>query len=106
MRTSVQDTLRQGLVAGLIGYVAVGIVFGIVDMIQRHSPFHTAAVLGATLFYGFQDPAQITVAAPYVFAYNGLHLLVFLLFGMIGAWLADLAYLLWAHPLIRKAQAW
>ena len=160
MKTSWQDTLQQGLVAGLIGYATVGLVFGLVDVIQGHSPFYTAAVLGATLFYGIQDPIQVTVAAPYVFAYSGFHLLLFLVLGMAGAWLADLAelgeqlwfvglfffifvafhifgavqamaapvqaalspvaiwlggtlasvlmaaYLLWEHPLIRKAQAW
>ena len=88
MKTSLQDTLRQGLVAGLIGYATVGIVFGIVDMLQGHSPFYTAAVLGSALFYGVQAPVHAAVAAPYVFAYNGLHLMIFLLFGFVAAWLA------------------
>ena len=83
--------LVQGAVAGVIGYVTVAIVFGFANLFVGRSFFHTAAVIGATLFYGVTDPTTVTVTAAYVLAFNGLHLATFLVFGVIGAWLAELA---------------
>lgn len=86
------DTLMQGLVAGFIGYVAVGVVFAIANLLAGRSPLYTAAVLGATLFYGVTDVSQMaTSIAPYVFAYNGAHLVAFILLGIVGSWLLSLA---------------
>ncbi len=91
MRDDRLKLLIQGLVAGLIGYAVVALIFAVANLISGRSMFYTAAILGASLFYGIHDPSQVTVAAPYVFAYNGAHLLVFLMFGMISAWLAWVA---------------
>jgi hypothetical protein len=86
------ETLMQGLVAGFIGFLTVAIVFAIGNLLAGRSPFYTAAVLGATLFYGVTDLAHMsTDLAPYVFAYNGAHLFAFLLFGLVGAWLMSVA---------------
>jgi hypothetical protein len=83
--------LTQGLVAGLIGYATVALVFAVANAIAGRSIFYTAALLGASLFYGVKDPAHVAVTAQYVFAYNGAHLVVFLIFGMVSAGLADLS---------------
>ena len=83
--------LGQGVVAGLIGYATVAIVFALANLFVDRSPFHTAAVLGATMFYGATDPSTIAVLPAYVLAFNGVHMLTFLVFGLIGAWLAELA---------------
>ncbi|GMV10585.1 MAG TPA: hypothetical protein PKC83_02415 [Gemmatimonadaceae bacterium] len=91
MKESSLRVLRQGVVAGLLGYAVVAVVFAIANVVGGRSPFQTAAVLGATLFYGATDPAAVTVSAPYVFAFNGLHLVTFLGFGIIGAALVSLA---------------
>lgn len=91
MKSSSIRVLQQGLIAGLIGYLVVAIVFAVASVATGESPFHTAAVLGATLFYGATDPAAITVTPAYVFAFNGLHMVVFLGFGAVGAWLSALA---------------
>lgn len=91
MKESSLRILRQGAVAGLLGYAVVAFVFALANVVGGRSPFQTAAVLGATLFYGVTDPATVTVTPPYVFAFNGLHLLTFLGFGIIGAWLVSLA---------------
>lgn len=90
--------LQHGAVAGLVGYLTVALVFATANVVTGQSPFHTAAVLGATLFYGASDPASVTVLPAYVFAFNGLHLMAFLAFGVCGAWLAALA--------ARGAQLW
>ena len=89
-----QNTARllgQGAVAGVLGYLVVAAIFAIVNLAGGHSAFRTAAELGAALFYGARDPAQVAVTPQYVFAYNGAHLFVFLFFGIAAAWLASLA---------------
>ncbi len=83
--------VTQGLVAGLIGYATVAVVFAVVNLLAGRNAFYTAALLGASLFYGVRDPSQVTVTAQYVFAYNGAHLVVFLGFGLVSAGLAELA---------------
>jgi hypothetical protein len=77
----------QGLFAGLIGYATVVVFFGVLNAIEGRSPFFTVAALGAALFEGVRDPAQVTVAPGSVFAYNGLHLVLFLVVGQVGSWL-------------------
>jgi hypothetical protein len=91
MRESTRRILGQGAVAGVLGYLIVAGIFAVVNLAGGHSPFRTAAELGAALFYGVRDPAQVAVTPEYVFAYNGAHLLVFLVFGFAAAWLASLA---------------
>lgn len=81
----------QGLIAGLIGYGTVAVVFAVVNLLSGRNVFYTAALLGASLFYGVRDPSRVTVTAQYVFAYNGAHLLVFLGFGLVSAGLAELS---------------
>jgi hypothetical protein len=91
MSISRSTLLAQGLLAGCLGYAALAGLVSVVDVASGRSPFHTAALLGASLFYGISDPARVEVLPAYVFAYNGAHLLVFLLLGLIGASLATLA---------------
>lgn len=91
MKESSLRVLRQGAVAGLMGYAVVAFVFALTNVVEGRSPFYTAAVLGATLIYGVSDPTTVTVMPAYVFAFNGLHLVTFLGFGVIGAWLVALA---------------
>jgi len=91
MREGQLKVLGQGVIAGLIGYATVALVFAIANVLAGRSVFYTAAVLGASLFYGIRDPAQVVVSASYVFAYNGVHLVVFLAFGLVSAWMAWLA---------------
>lgn len=91
MKESSLRILRQGAVAGLLGYAVVAFVFALANVVGGRSPFHTAAVLGATLFYGVTDPASVVVTPAYVFAFNGMHMLTFLGFGLVGAWLVSVA---------------
>ena len=91
MRAERMQTNVQGLVAGFIGYVVVAAFFAITNLIAGRSPFFTAAFLGGALFYGVRDPAQTVVWPGAVFAYNGVHLLMFLALGMIASWLAYLS---------------
>lgn len=84
MRTRGQQVFGEGLFAGIIGYAAVALYFALENLLAGQSLFHTAEVLGAPLVAGVA-PEQEAVAA--IFAYNGLHLLVFVAVGMVAAWL-------------------
>ena len=78
----------QGLVAGLIGYAVLALFFGVVNLLLGESFFHTAAMLGHALT-GTEPAAGAEVRAAPVFAYNGVHLLLFLVFGFVAAWLVE-----------------
>ena len=83
--------LWHGLVAGLVGYAAVALAFVVADLARGRGLFHTAALLGAALFEGLEDPARLVVRVELVVAYNGVHLLVFLALGLLAAWFASLS---------------
>ena len=91
MKDETRRVLEQGLVAGVLGHITVALVFAVENLAAGRSLFYTPALLGGYLFYGVTDPAQLQIQAGYVLAYNGTHLLVFLAFGVIGAWLAMIA---------------
>jgi hypothetical protein len=83
--------LWQGFVAGLIGYATVAVVFAAVNALSGLSPFYTAALLGSALFYGARTLSDVVLAPGPVLAYNGFHLVVFLVLGVFMAWLTELA---------------
>jgi hypothetical protein len=76
--------LREGIIAGLIGAVLVAIWFLIFDFAQGH-PLRTPALLGAALFEGLRDPAQLQITIPIVLGYTVLHVVAFSLFGILCA---------------------
>ena len=86
----------QGLVAGLLGYAAVALFFGVVNLVEGDSFFHTAAVLGHGLLGTDPRAVDAVVAPGPVFAYNGVHLLLFLGFGVAAAWMVEEAE---RHPI-------
>lgn len=79
--------LVEGLIAGLIGYVAVALFYGVVNVLSGRSPFFTAALLGAGLVEHPGGVVAVEVTAPAVIAYNGVHLVAFLAIGFGAAWL-------------------
>ena len=85
MPATKSNILREGLIAGLLGYGAVALVFVILNVSQGLGPAHTPGALGDTLLRGFMDPVEPWAA---VLAFNGLHLLVSLLLGLGAAFLA------------------
>jgi hypothetical protein len=75
-----RDTIVQGVIAGLIGYAVVAVLFALLNVVSGQPPFATAAQLGAWLLgRGIVAPAVPLDPAP-IIAFNGVHLLV-----MIGA---------------------
>jgi hypothetical protein len=86
-----QNILSGGIMTGFIGYVVVAAVLAALNIDTGRSPFYTAALLGSALFYHLTDPATLSITAGPIFAYNALHLLVFLGLGLLVSWLVCLA---------------
>jgi len=82
--------LSEGLVAGLLGYATIALFFGVLHLLTGQSLFHTATALGDS-FVSHQSVVVGGTAAGSVLAFNGIHLLAFLLFGLIAAWLVSRA---------------
>lgn len=76
--------LREGMMAGVCGYVAVVLVVTVVDLLFGRAALHTAAHLGAWLFHPVED-ALTGPGWPSAVAYNGLHLILSLIVGIVAA---------------------
>lgn len=85
MRKDTASFLMEGLVAGLVGYVAVVLFFVVVNLVAGRSIFYTAALLGSGLLAGMPPEGAPVVTVGPVVAYNMVHLLVFLALGIFGA---------------------
>jgi hypothetical protein len=91
MRTDRTETIWRGLMVGLIGYVVIALSVSIGDVIQGRSFFYTVSLFGEWLFYDLKDPADVRVWPGAVFAYNGLHFVTMLAFGLLASWLASVS---------------
>lgn len=94
-------TLREGLVAGLIGAAAVAAWFFLLDLVLGRL-FFTPGALGSALFAGIDDPALVQVTAGTVLGYTVVHLAAFLATGMVFAALVGQAD---EHPPVLLALA-
>ncbi len=83
--------LAGGLASGLIGYAAVVVLVGALNLVMGRSPFYTAALFGSAMFYGLEDPAALQIEAGPILAYNMVHVLTFLVLGLLASWLVSLA---------------
>lgn len=78
--------LEDGILAGVVGAAVVALWFLLVDSI-RVTPFHTPNLLGSLIFTGSTAATVPPVTLTMVFAYTGLHVLVFLVAGIAAAWI-------------------
>jgi hypothetical protein len=78
--------IRDGLVAGLIGYATVALFFAVTNLLAGRSPFFTLVRLGRTLV-GPEAPPGSEEGVGAALVYNLLHLLVFAGIGLICAWM-------------------
>ena len=77
--------LEDGVLAGLIGAVVVAVWFLLIDSV-RGAPFATPSLLGRAVFLG--GSAEQSATDPVlVFAYTGMHGLLFLVAGGTLAWM-------------------
>ena len=77
-------TLREGLVAGLLGAAAVAAWFFVVDVMIRE-PLFTPAALGSAILAGARGPGEVVFDASTVLGYTVLHVSAFLLVGIVAA---------------------
>lgn len=80
-------TTRNGLVVGLLAYASVALFHTVFDFLAARGTLYTVNLLGRSLFGGLRDagvlnlPVDLSIGA--IAAYNGVHLLVSLGFGLI-----------------------
>ena len=77
---------EDGVLAGIIGGLIVAVWFLVLDF-ARGQPFLTPSLLGSVLFLGQSVDEAHTVNVIMVFAYTGLHGVLFLLAGLAIAWM-------------------
>jgi hypothetical protein len=75
--------LSEGLIAGFLGYVAIVLFYGVLNLVMGDSFFSTAALLGS----GLVSPTRSSGVAGAVLAFNGLHVIAFLVIGLMAAWI-------------------
>ena len=74
--------MENGILAGIIGASTVAVWFLVLDVVTRGLPFYTPSLLGSILFAGLA-PEQVTgLDGGAIFAYTGLHGVLFLCAGM------------------------
>lgn len=78
--------LTEGLITGFVGYLVIVLFYGVLNLATGKAFFHTAAVLGRGLVASdATGPAAGEAGA--VLAFNGLHVLAFLVIGLVASWL-------------------
>lgn len=78
---------ENGVLAGMIGATTVAVWFLALDLLTRGMPFYTPSLLGSILFAG-AAPEEVTgLNGAAIFAYTGLHGILFLCAGVGLAWM-------------------
>jgi len=77
----------EAFIAGVIGYAVVALFFVILNLLTGRHPLYTAAVLGQGIVSAPGGSSDSVVAFGPIVAYNAVHLIVFLVIGLIAAWL-------------------
>jgi hypothetical protein len=78
---------ENGILAGMIGAAVVAAWFLLLDMVTRGMPFFTPTLLGSIIFAGKDAAEIVTSDGAAIFAYTGLHGILFLCAGMTLAWM-------------------
>ena len=91
------DLFREGIIAGMIGAVAVAAWFFVTDLAQGR-PLSTPSVLGQVLLFRLTDPVVSPAQLGPTVAYTLLHIGAFMLFGIA---LTQLVHLAMGSPLAR-----
>jgi hypothetical protein len=81
------QTIKEGLVGGLLGAMAVMAWFLVID-IARGQLMFTPAALGSAIFFGARGVAEVQITPATVFGYTLLHLAAFLAVGFLASALA------------------
>jgi hypothetical protein len=75
------------VVVGFIAYVSVAVFYSLFDFLAARGMLYTVNVLGRAVFRGLRDPAVLQLPVrldlPAILLYNGLHLFLSLLIGLV-----------------------
>lgn len=86
MSGSGQDT-RDGLAVGFIAAAAVALFYSGFDFLAARGALYTVNLLGRTVFRGLRDPTvlqyPVALDSTAIVLYNGVHLIVSLLIGLV-----------------------
>lgn len=83
----------DGIQAGLVGAATIALWFGILDVVGGR-PLYTPTVLGTAIFRGgagLDNPATLTPSLEIVLGFTWIHMLAFLVVGMVAGRLLLLA---------------
>jgi hypothetical protein len=83
---------RQGMIAGLLAYVAIILYYALFNLVTGRPADFTVVAIGEALF---GQPGVPAIGA--VIAYNGVHLIALMAFGTFAAWLL---YEVEVHPVL------
>lgn len=86
MKDTTRDALTHGLVAGFLGYAVVAVFYLAYDLAVGRAVGTTAELLGQALL-GQPIGAGTAIDPAPVAVYNGLHLVVFLVAGIVAGWM-------------------
>ena len=86
-RTFASQILEDGFFCGVLGAGIVALWYLVLDTLAGR-PLYTPSLLGSLLFQKGASLANVTVQPQVVFWYTAVHAFVFLVAGMIAAWLA------------------
>lgn len=75
---------REGIVAGLLGAVAVAAWFFVIDLVLGRM-LYTPGALGSALFHGVTSPTAVQIGAGTVLGYTALHFAGFVIMGLVFA---------------------
>lgn len=84
---TVWSIAENGVVAGMIGASVVAVWFLVLDLVTRGLPFFTPSLLGSIIFAGMTAEQVTGLSGGAIFAYTGLHGILFLSAGIALAWM-------------------
>ena len=82
------DTIADGAFAGMIGASGVALWFLGVDVLN-HELLFTPSLVGGALLWGIEATPDHVVSMGMVAAFTAVHCSVFVLFGIVCAWIVD-----------------
>jgi hypothetical protein len=77
-------TIREGLVAGLAGAIAVMVWFLALDLVRSRLLF-TPGALGSALFFGARGATEVQITVETVLGYTGVHVAAFMAAGLLAS---------------------
>lgn len=83
-----KNLAEEGVLCGIIGAAVVALFFLFIDSLQGQ-PLYTPSLLGSVLFLGQTVDDVSGINPTIVFAYTGVHVLLFLMAGVGVAWMVS-----------------